>query len=96
MEFGASFGLPMGVVIGLVFALPGYYIVRRTLFPNGLYWALGGTLLGGFPFAFIPEYGPVLCMGGGVLGYWGALIACIIIDLWPKANPGESTKVVPD
>ena len=78
-EFGAGFGMPMGVFFGGVFALLSYWPLRNeplvmTFFVLALFSILSGSIFLALAILITgPEGGPIAAWFGCMLGYWAGV-----------------------
>jgi membrane protein YqaA with SNARE-associated domain len=77
-EMGVSFGVPFGAIIGFLLYIVAHWLVLRIPLERTAKSLIGGTLIGSIPLALIPNYGAVLSVLGGVIGYCLGLIVLLI------------------
>jgi len=78
---GIDFGFMIGSVVGFVFYAVAHWFVFRLPVERVAKHLIAGTLIGSVPLAFIPVYGAVLSLYGGILGYWLGLVE-LLIRVW--------------
>ena len=73
-DLGASFGIPIGAIFGLLNGCASVFLIRRNPLLQVFKFLTAGTFLGALPFTFVPQYGPVLSIISAHIGYWISVV----------------------
>jgi hypothetical protein len=72
-NLGASFGIPIGAIFGLLNGCASVFLIRRNPLFQVVKYLTAGTCLGALPFIFVPQYGAFLSIVSAHIGFWFAV-----------------------